>query len=407
MIKQHLVVCRPGFSGALAAELTDRWMTAASAGQFACDVVHKAAVAVPERVKLPALHETVFARQYLPAAMRCHGSLGGDKSGDEGGDKSGDETLVEFFMDRLEVLARRRGPTKGRGEPAGRWTLHCFAIDDDPAIARAIKVEKALMAAIRARMPDLAKAHVAPQTLADDVEAGAAQKGDALYQIFIAGPDDAWVSMAPLSAWAQTGMSLHPGGVRRMRKVAGAPSRSSSKLSEALEFMKDSGIDPVVGETAVDLGAAPGGWTLVMALRGVDVTAVDHAELDLPDLRKAKTGGNHITPGKVTHLRENGLKFRPDEPVDWLCCDMVMGSRQTLDVLRAWMDADLMRRFVVNIKLPQAEQNTWPAVKEALDLFAAHRGSGRPEWRLLTARHLFHDRSEVTLMGAKSGAEVR
>lgn len=353
MIKQHLVLCRPGFAGALASEFADRWGRE-SAECGAGKVVHKAAVAFPERAKLPPLAQTVFARQYLPSAMRCPGS---------------DEAVVAFVMGRLETLARR---AKGKSAPkqeAGQWTLQCFAIDDDPAIARAIKIEKLLMAAIRARMPDLPNQHA---------------------QIFIAGPDEAWVSMISISAWAHVGISPHPGGVRRMRKVPGAPSRSSSKLSEALEFLKDAGVEPAAGETAVDLGAAPGGWTLVMALRGVDVTAVDHAELDLPAASKMK--------GRVTHLRENGLKFRPDEPVDWLCCDMVMGSRQTLDVLAAWMRGDgLMRRFVVNIKLPQADENPWPAVKEALELFAEHKS----RWKILAARHLFHDRSEVTLLGAR------
>ena len=84
----------------------------------------------------------------------------------------------------------------------------------------------------------------------------------------------------------------------------------------------------------------------------------------------------------------------PAETVDWMVCDMVMGARDTLSVLKAWFDKDAMSHFVVNIKLPKS--NPWPQVAEALSLI---EGFG---WGRVQARHLLHDRSEVTLMGRKS-----
>ncbi len=356
--KMHLVLCRPGFAGTLASELQDRW-------GITGEVVHKAAVSVPDAVKLPALGETVFARQYLPLAMR---HVGEDASG-----------VVDMVMARLAVLAKRDN------YKPGRWTMHAFAIDDDPAIARGAKLEQAVMVAMRANMQSMARRHVAPEVFAQ----GAGEAGDMLIQIFVAGPDEAWVSIAPRTA----GMAPYVGGIQRMRATPGAPSRSSSKLTEALEVLRVIGVEPKAGETAVDLGAAPGGWTLVMMRHGVDVTAVDHAELDLPK----------VSVGHVIHVKENGLKFRPNEMVDWLCCDMVMGARQTLEVLEAWLSEGLMRNFVVNIKLPQAAENSWPAVKEALELFEVHR----PRWQVLRARHLFHDRNEVTLIGAMGAISTR
>lgn len=355
--KMHLILCRPGFAGTLASELQDRW-------GIAGEVVHKAAVAVPDAVKLPPLGDTVFARQYLPLAMRHTGE---DAAG-----------VVDLVMARLAVLSKRDN------YKPGRWTMHSFAIDDDPGIARGAKLEQAVLVSMKGKMQAVARRHVAPEVFAE----GAGEAGDMLIQIFVAGPEEAWVSIAPRTA----GMAPHVGGIQRMRATPGAPSRSSSKLSEALEVLRVIGVEPKVGETAVDLGAAPGGWTLVMMRHGVDVTAVDHAELDLP---KDK-GGKTKNFGRVIHVKENGLKFRPGEMVDWLCCDMVMGSRQTLEVLGVWLKEGLMRNFVVNIKLPQAAENSWPAVKEAFELFEAHR----PGWKVMRARHLFHDRNEVTLMGA-------
>ena len=40
------------------------------------------------------------------------------------------------------------------------------------------------------------------------------------------------------------------------------------------------GVWPQPGETCLDLGAAPGGWTWAIASLGAQVTAVDRAPLD-------------------------------------------------------------------------------------------------------------------------------
>jgi 23S rRNA C2498 (ribose-2'-O)-methylase RlmM len=349
MKKYHLAVCRPGFAGALCSEFKARW-------GISGEVVHKAAVAFPESAKLPPISETVFVRQYLPLAMRVT--------------TADDSDVIEAIAARLKVLARRDNK-KSPGKVA-EWHLHSFAIDDDPAIARAAQIGKSVRAQLQKIFPS---------------------GFGSLLQIFVAGPEDVWFSVATLPGTGATLVSPHIGGVQRMRAITGAPSRSSSKLSEALEYLSHHGIKPAPGETAVDLGAAPGGWTLVMALRGVDVTAVDHAELDLPAAKKLQ--------GIVTHVKANGLKYLPDEPVDWLCCDMVMGSRQTLEVLQKWLEGKnglaTMRRFVVNVKLPQAAENTWPAVAEALALLNEHATG----WRILRVRQLFHDRNEVTLIGVR------
>jgi 23S rRNA (cytidine2498-2'-O)-methyltransferase len=359
--KTNIALCRPGFAKTLATEFEARW-------GITSQVVHRAAVALPEGAKLPPLSDTVFVRQYLPLAIHVAGP-------------DNDKALVAAVTKRLEVLAKR--DTRPKKTP---WIIHCFAIDDDPAIARAARLERALAPVVKKHFSLLAQKE-APEA--------AAHAPTSILQVFVGGAEDAWFSVAPGPGNPQSVVSPHIGGVQRMRAVPGAPSRSSSKLTEALEVLRQSaGIEPAAGETAVDLGAAPGGWTLVMALRGVDVTAVDHGALDLPPAKNLK--------GKVTHLKANGLKYLPDEPVDWLCCDMVMGARQSLDVLERWIVAQAMRRFVVNIKLPQAADDAWPAVASALQVLEGLRAGSSEKgiWRVLKARQLFHDRHEITLIGA-------
>ena len=347
--KFHAILTRPGFAGECAAELKERFQVTPS-------LIGKGIVTVPESTTLPALPDLIFARQSLPHVFQ-YGTV--DVT-----------TLVDLITKRLEVIAKRAGKLDAP------WTLHAFAIDDDDALQIAIKSEKALLSRLKTNMPQFAKRFVAAETF----DAEPRDANDLLLQIYVSSTDGAWFSLSTVREGASTAI----GGMRRMKKLAGAPSRSASKLEEALAFM---GTAPKPGQTAVDLGAAPGGWTFVMARHGADVKAIDHAELAIPNATKLK--------GKITHLKENGLKYLPSDNVDWLVCDMVMGGRQTLDVLKQWCDSKKMSAFVVNVKLPAAKP--WPTVLEVIKFLATLEG-----WSFLKAKHLFHDRAEITVMGHKA-----
>ena len=67
------------------------------------------------------------------------------------------------------------------------------------------------------------------------------------------------------------------------------------------------------GMSAVDLGAAPGGWTWQLVRRSIRVTAIDNGPMDRA----------LMDSGVVTHLREDGFRYRPKKPVDWLVCEKV------------------------------------------------------------------------------------
>ena len=93
---------------------------------------------------------------------------------------------------------------------------------------------------------------------------------------------------APLGAWtllaadralaspAKTSPFVN-GEPRFVEDREGPPSRAYLKLWEALTR---AGRWPRPGETCLDLGASPGGWTWAIAQLGAQVTAVDKAPLD-------------------------------------------------------------------------------------------------------------------------------
>ncbi|MBI3288659.1 MAG: rRNA methyltransferase [Elusimicrobia bacterium] len=165
------------------------------------------------------------------------------------------------------------------------------------------------------------------------------------------------------------------GGQRRMADDPQAPSRSYLKVEEAYGIL---GREPEAGESVVDLGAAPGGWSYSAARRGALVAAIDNGPLK----------GGALHPG-IAHRAEDAFKFVPEKPVDWLFCDMVEDPDRVADLLGRWLENGWCRRFVVNLKFGRRDPLALLERAERL----------RPRCAVFRARHLFHDREELTLVG--------
>lgn len=189
-----------------------------------------------------------------------------------------------------------------------------------------------------------------------------------------------------------TRASNWPGGIPRLRFPAAAPSRSTLKLEEALLTLLDAGdrerwLKP--GMTAVDLGAAPGGWTWQLVRRSISVTAVDNGPMDQ----------KLIDSGLVTHLREDGFRYRPPQPVDWLVCDMVEQPRKVAARMAEWLAGGWCRQAIFNLKLPMKKRYDEVQLCRGMVEEAVSRAGKRIEWR---ARHLYHDREEITVFARAS-----
>ena len=174
-------------------------------------------------------------------------------------------------------------------------------------------------------------------------------------------------------------------GVPRLRALADAPSRSALKLEEALLVLLDDCeredlVQP--GMTAVDLGAAPGGWSWVLARAHLRVTAIDNGPL----------AESAMATGLIEHVRADGFHWKPPKPVDWLVCDMVESPRRVAARIAEWFAQGWCRRAIFNLKLPMKKR--WDETRLCLELLAAH--AGRP--LELRARQLYHDREEITVL---------
>jgi 23S rRNA (cytidine2498-2'-O)-methyltransferase len=172
------------------------------------------------------------------------------------------------------------------------------------------------------------------------------------------------------------------GGQRRMADDPGAPSRSYLKIEEAYGVL---GREPQAGETVVDLGAAPGGWSYSAAKRGASVLALDNGPL------KGAALGHSL----IRHAQADAFRHAPPPGMiyDWLFCDVVDDPDKVLALLERWVAQRGCRRFIVNLKFGRVDP--LPLLRRATD-------PGEPLPRacaVLYARHLFHDREELTLVG--------
>jgi 23S rRNA (cytidine2498-2'-O)-methyltransferase len=176
-----------------------------------------------------------------------------------------------------------------------------------------------------------------------------------------------------------------PQGIPRLKFPREAPSRSTLKLEEALLVLLDAGERErwlKAGMSAVDLGAAPGGWTWQLVRRSMRVTAVDNGPL----------AASLLQSGLVTHRREDGFRFQPKKPVDWMVCDMVEQPRRVAELVARWLGEGWCRRCIFNLKLPMKKR--YDETRLCLDLIRAKAGA---RTIALRARQLYHDREEITV----------
>ncbi len=172
-------------------------------------------------------------------------------------------------------------------------------------------------------------------------------------------------------------------GQRRMADDDLAPSRSYLKVEEAYLVL---GREPQAGETVVDLGAAPGGWSYSAAKRGARVIAIDNGPLK----------GGALNHPLIEHRLEDAFKFAPPAGVTygWLFCDMVEEPHNVLrNIIEPWLGHGWCRRFVINLKFGRVDPLAFVRELRAPDSPLAKYAPGT------RIRQLYHDREEFTLVG--------
>jgi 23S rRNA (cytidine2498-2'-O)-methyltransferase len=281
----------------------------------------------------------------------------------------GAATPARGRTDRVTPLAEAIAATGARGSTL--WVEFADTNEGKAMSTLARAIEPRLAAALRER--GILEA-------ADGAGAGSrrAPRNQRRLHVFLASDSKAYVG----TSIAGTG-SPWPMGIPRLRMPGGAPSRSTQKLAEALvTFLGDDESTLLrAGQRAVDLGAAPGGWSWQLAHRGLRVTAVDNGVL------KGEVAHDPL----VTHVRADGFRYRPKRAVDWVVCDIVEQPSRVAALMARWIGGRDARRAIFNLKLPMKRRF------DAIDAAAATIDAGLGDTTATLRLHqLYHDREEVT-----------
>jgi 23S rRNA (cytidine2498-2'-O)-methyltransferase len=157
------------------------------------------------------------------------------------------------------------------------------------------------------------------------------------------------------------------------------PSRAYLKLWEAFTLL---GCRPQPGETCLDLGSSPGGWTYVLAQLGARVTSVDKAPLAPQVLRLPN----------VKFLQQSAFALEPEAhpPVDWLFSDVICYPARLLQHVQRWRSSNKVGHFLCTLKF-----------QGSTDHDVAREFAQIPGSRLM---HLHHNRHELTWFCASTPA---
>ncbi len=192
-------------------------------------------------------------------------------------------------------------------------------------------------------------------------------------------PDTAYVGVSRtlqnLSAW--------PGGEHRFKRDDAQISRAEFKLLEAIDVF---GLALPAQGKALDMGAAPGGWTRVLRQLNIRIVAVDPADLDArfrrdPNVTHIPAIIEAFLPTLKTRfdLVVNDMRMEADESVE----RMLAVSRHLLPGHLAIMTLKLTRGT-------QAHRDILGEVRQSLSRLER-------DYDIIGARQLFHNRSEVTV----------
>lgn len=199
--------------------------------------------------------------------------------------------------------------------------------------------------------------------------------------VFFLGSGAAYVGVADTrhaSPW--------PMGIPRLRMARGAPSRSAQKLAEAFIVFE---IEPRLraGQTAIDLGAAPGGWSWQFVRREIHVTAIDNGAMDEA----------LMATSFVEHLRTDAFHWRPkhanSRPADWLVCDMIEKPSRIAKLMADWIADGHAKEAIFNLKLPMKKRRE--EVIKCIDIIDDRLYAANKRYQL-RCKQLYHDREEIT-----------
>jgi 23S rRNA (cytidine2498-2'-O)-methyltransferase len=294
--------------------------------------------------------------------------------------RSGEAVTPELALE--SVFARQYGMSLGS------------AADIDAALARIRELPESPCLQVVERAPadpDATQLGGAARALEDELRARApvadrdvAREGELVLTVVVGEGDPLLLGLHR----QHRGRSPHPGARFPIALPEAAPSRAYLKIEEAIQSFE---LPMRAGDTALEIGAAPGGAAYALLQRGIRVFAVDPAVMDLRLLERVGPSG-----ARVIHLqqamRDLDRKELPGR-IDWLLMDVHLAPQIALRAARR-LSSELRSSLcgaVLTMKL-----NDWSFADKLDDFVAQTLPMGLLEPR---AKQLPSHRQEVAIVG--------
>lgn len=150
------------------------------------------------------------------------------------------------------------------------------------------------------------------------------------------------------------------------------PNRAYLKLWEAFSLLNRY---PKPGDSAIDLGASPGGWTYVLQSLKSHVLAIDKAPL---------AQSIECSP-YVSYLKQSAFAFDPmkvDKTYDWVLSDIACYPERAFHLITRWIASKKAKQMIFTIKFQGETQ--MDVLKQLKEIPGA------------SIHHLFHNKHEAT-----------
>lgn len=177
---------------------------------------------------------------------------------------------------------------------------------------------------------------------------------------------------------AGPGHAPWPGGDPGLTPPADMPSRAWLKFEEAMRWHPAGEMRS--GQTAIEIGSAPGGTALAMMARGARVIGIEPAALS------PKLG--------IEHIRKPARAVEPGElpsSFDWLLIDINDNPGATIRLALRFARYS-SRRPALLLTLKTADWSAWREIAGWKNRLAS------AGYRKIEARQLYHGRREIVLM---------
>ena len=296
---------------------------------------------------LTLLTPLAFARQILPNAQQISGESISELA-------HGIFTFIDTHLDQSDAT----------------WAIHIYepsTSEDGIVHKRAMLIEESLKELLAKKRRGIQKRHT---TRVEDAHL--------LVQGVLADARSLYVSCDEVSSYPS--IRHHLAGYIDIEDDKSPPSRAFKKLVEARALWH---LPFQATQSAVDLGASPGGWTYIAVSWGLTVTAVDRSPLEEKLMRNKR----------VRFTQGDAFSWCPtaqNSPLDWLLCDVISAPERTATLLQEWIGNRRCRNFCVTMKFKGE-----PAVSTVMEL--KEWMSTHTEW--FDVAPLTNNKNEVTWVG--------